>query len=77
MDVASSNTKDDQFYVAASMIDNQSDRSHSDDDPIEASRDGGETRSLVDLNEVAKARKGIIDFNGNHGVERGCKTWQR
>ena len=76
MDVASSNTKNDQFYVAASMIDNQSDRSHSDDDPIEASWDGGETGPLVDLNEVAKARKGIVEF-GNHGVETGCKTWQR
>ena len=75
MDAASIKTQNRQIYVASS-VDNRSHRSHSDDDPIEASRDGSETGALVYLDEVAEARKEIVDF-GNQGIETGCKTWQR
>ena len=50
----------------------QGHRSHRDDNPVEASRDGGETRALIDLNEVAEAGKMILTM-----FILWCQTWQR
>ena len=36
----------------------ESHRSHGDNDPVKAGRDGSETRALVNLDEVAEAGKG-------------------
>ena len=50
----------------------QGHRSHRDDNPVEASRDGGETRALIDLNEVAEAGKMMLTM-----FILWCQTWQR
>ena len=45
------------LIIIFTQIDDESHRSHGDYDPIEAGRDGCETRALVNLDEVAEAGK--------------------